>query len=97
MLAPAGAEVGVPLAGVGYVVSGVGAAFEFSDAYLKNDNRTMGKIAGFKILDRFTASFSSKIKGFDGIGNQVLQQNVGLKVWMLEKWYDKSYKPVNSK
>jgi hypothetical protein len=35
--------------------------------------------------------------GFDGIGNQILQLNVGLKVLMLEKWYDKTYKPINSK
>jgi len=92
-----GAVIGVPLSGVGNIISGIGAFMEFSDAYLNNDYTKMGKIAGFKILDLGTGHLASKYQGFEGVGSAVFQQNVGAKVWLLEKWFESSYKPIQAK
>lgn len=96
-LTGAGSTIGIPLSGVGNIISGVGSFMEFSDAYLNKDYVQMGKIAGFKVLDVGTGHLASKYKGLEGTGSAILQQNVGLKVWLLEKLFDETYKPVKTK
>lgn len=85
-----GAKVGVPLAGIGNMISTGGAIISLSDAYLNGNFAEMNKIIGFQTVNIATGHLSSKVPGFNTLGKEIFKQNVGLKVILLEKWYDNS-------
>ncbi|MDC8101887.1 hypothetical protein [Chryseobacterium rhizosphaerae] len=85
-----GAPLGILTSSVGNIVSTGGSMFNLSDAYLRGDYAVMGKIIGFQALNIGTGHLSSRVQGFNTLGKEVFKQNTGLKVMLLEKWYDHS-------
>ena len=85
-----GAEVGIPLAGAGNVVSGIGTGFTFFDSLIIGDYSKMSSIIGFQAINYGTGHLSSKIQGFSSLGKEIFKQNLGLKIWLIEKYYSQT-------
>ena len=97
-LTGAGAEVGVPLAGIGEVVSSVGSLGEILLNFANGDYGKAGKgtlyMLGGKLvgmgLNKVLPGYGKKIgeEGFD-LGTEVIRQGVNLKLSGVEKLIDK--------
>ncbi|MEO9511664.1 MAG: RHS repeat-associated core domain-containing protein [Flavobacteriaceae bacterium] len=80
-----GAEVGVPLAGAGNIVSTLGSGLEITVHLSTKDIDNARNEAGFVVAGKLIDVALKKVPGGSTIGNQIIDQNAGLKVILVER------------
>ncbi len=80
-----GAEVGIPLAVGGNVVSTMGSGLEITVHLTSQDVQSVTNEAGWVVVGKLTDIALKKVPGGSKLANEIIQQNGGMKVVLAER------------
>ena len=80
-----GAEVGIPLAAGGNIVSTMGSGLEITVHLTSQDVQSATNEAGWVVAGKLTDIALKKVPGGSKLANEIIQQNGGMKVVLAER------------